>query len=146
LIETNSIEGFMIEKIRQASRPLLDVLQDLFTNRLFLASTVLPTALAIIYFGLVASDVFVSESRFVIRSPEPSTASPLGLILKGAGFARAQDDSYTVQDFMLSRDALQALDKAASLLPEEGQRTTRIGLLDHDIDHSRIHGRTGLRH
>lgn len=101
----------MIEKIRQGSQPLLQVLQGLFSNRLFLASTVLPTALAIIYFGLVASDVFVSESRFVVRSPETPAASPLGLILKGVGFARAQDDSYTVQDYILSRDALQALDK-----------------------------------
>jgi capsular polysaccharide transport system permease protein len=76
-----------------------------------LATTLIPTSLSIVYFGLIASDVYVSESRYVVRSPERQAASPLGLMLKGAGFSRAQDDSYAVQDFILSRDALQALDK-----------------------------------
>jgi capsular polysaccharide transport system permease protein len=82
----------------------------LFQNKLLLITTIIPTALAILYFGLIASDVYISESRFVVRSPERQTASPLGLILKGAGFSKAQDDSYTVQDYVLSRDALKALD------------------------------------
>jgi len=81
----------------------------LFQNKLLLITTIIPTALAIVYFGLIASDVYISESRFVVRSPERQTASPLGLILKGAGFSKAQDDSYTVQDYVLSRDALKAL-------------------------------------
>src|SRR5574343_2036775 len=80
-------------------------------NRLLLVTTIIPTTLAIIYFGLIASDVYISESRFVVRSPERQTASPLGMILKGAGFSKAQDDSYTVQDYMLSRDALKSLDE-----------------------------------
>lgn len=82
----------------------------LFQNKLLLVTTIIPTALAILYFGLIASDVYISESRFVVRSPERQTASPLGLILKGAGFSKAQDDSYTVQDYVLSRDALKTLD------------------------------------
>lgn len=80
-------------------------------NRLFLLTVVLPTLLSVIYFGLIASDVYISESRFVVRSPERQTASPLGMLLKGTGFSRSQDDTYTVQDFMLSRDALQSLDE-----------------------------------
>jgi capsular polysaccharide transport system permease protein len=81
----------------------------LFQNKLLLITTIIPTALAILYFGLISSDVYISESRFVVRSPERQSASPLGLILKGAGFSKAQDDSYTVQDYVLSRDALKAL-------------------------------------
>lgn len=79
-------------------------------NKLFLGTVVVPICAALGYFGAIASDVYVSESRFVVRSPERQAASPLGLILKGAGFARAQDDAYTIQDFMLSRDAMKALD------------------------------------
>lgn len=79
-------------------------------NRLFWITTLIPTALAIVYFGLIASDVYISESRFVVRSPERETASPFGLLLKGAGFSKAQDDAYIVQDYILSRDALQSLD------------------------------------
>ncbi|HNI66108.1 MAG TPA: hypothetical protein PLK97_10235, partial [Pseudomonadales bacterium] len=77
---------------------------------LFLATVVLPTLLALIYYGLLASDVYISESHFVIRSPERQSTSPLGFLLKGAGFARAEDDAHAVQNFMLSRDAVRALD------------------------------------
>jgi capsular polysaccharide transport system permease protein len=84
-------------------------------NKLFLLTVVVPTLLSVIYFGLIASDVFISESRFVVRSPERQTASPLGMLLKGTGFSRSQDDTYTVQDFMLSRDALYSLDNQLSL-------------------------------
>lgn len=85
------------------------------THRLFWITVVFPTVAAILYFGLVASDVFISEARFVVRSPERQTASPLGMLLKGTGFTRAQDDSYTVQDYILSRDALRALDEKLDL-------------------------------
>jgi capsular polysaccharide transport system permease protein len=78
-------------------------------NWLFLLTVVVPTLLSIIYFGLIASDVYISESRFVVRSPERQTTSPLGVLLTGSGFSRSQDDTYTVQDFMLSRDALKSL-------------------------------------
>ena len=101
----------MLDKIRQRSQPLLEALKSLLKNRLFLATTAIPTALAIIYFGFIASDVYVAESRFVVRSLEQQATSPLGLILKGAGFSKAQDDAYTVQNFILSRDALQVLEE-----------------------------------
>lgn len=78
-------------------------------NRLFLLTVVVPTFLSVIYFGLIASDVYISESRFVVRSPERQTASPFGALLKGTGFSSSQDDTYTVQDYMLSRDALKLL-------------------------------------
>lgn len=84
-------------------------------HRLFWLSVVIPTLIAIVYFGFIASDVYISEARFVVRSPERQTASPLGMLLKGSGFTRSQDDSYTVQDFILSRDALHALDKKLNL-------------------------------
>lgn len=80
-------------------------------NWLFLLTVVVPTLLSVIYFGFIASDVYISESRFVVRSPERQTASPLGVLLKGTGFSSEQDDTYTLQDFMLSRDALHSLNE-----------------------------------
>jgi len=82
---------------------------------LFLATVVVPTLLAIIYFGFIASDVYISESRFVVRSPERQSASPLGFILRGAGFSRAEDDAFAVQGFILSRDAMRALDEQLNI-------------------------------
>jgi len=80
-------------------------------NPLFLSIVVLPTLLSAVYFGYIASDAYISESSFVIRGPERQTANPLGMILKSVGFTRSQDDVYVVQDFILSRDALRALDE-----------------------------------
>jgi capsular polysaccharide transport system permease protein len=79
-------------------------------NRLLLLTVVLPTLISSIYFGLIASDVYISESRFVVRSPERQTNTGLGALLQGTGFSRSQDDTYTIHDFIFSRDALKKLD------------------------------------
>ena len=71
----------------------------------------MPTALALVYYGFIASDVFISESRFVVRSPQrQQSSSVLGSILSGSGFARSQDDAFSVHDFVMSRDALRELE------------------------------------
>ena len=85
-------------------------------NRLFLYTVVIPTTISVIYFGLIASDVYISESRFVVRSPErQQSMSGLGALLQGAGFSKSQDDTYMVHDFMLSRDALHKLNADLAL-------------------------------
>jgi capsular polysaccharide transport system permease protein len=75
-------------------------------NKLLLITVVIPTFLSVIYFGIIASDVYISESSFVVRSPEKQSASPLGMILKSADIGGAQEDAYAVQSFIMSRDAL----------------------------------------
>jgi len=84
-------------------------------NGLFVLTVVVPTVIAVVYFGLITSDVFVSESRFVVRSPQRQAPSGLGALLQGAGFSRSQDDTYSVHDFMLSRDALKQLNSKLQL-------------------------------
>jgi capsular polysaccharide transport system permease protein len=78
---------------------------------------VLPTLAAILYYGLIATDVYISESHIVVRSPQKQSQSNiLGTLLQGAGISgSSQDGAYPLQDFMLSRDALQALDKELDL-------------------------------
>jgi capsular polysaccharide transport system permease protein len=77
---------------------------------LFLLSVALPTLLAGGYYGLVASDRYISESRFVVRNPQRATPSGLGALLQGTAFSRSQDDTYSVHDYIKSRDALRELD------------------------------------
>lgn len=77
---------------------------------LFLLCVALPTSVAVFYYGFIASDVYVSQALFVVRSPERQTTSPLGMLFKGAGFSKAQDDAYVVHDYMMSREALAALE------------------------------------
>ncbi len=112
-------------------------------NRLFLLTVLLPTGIAGAYYGLYASDVYTSESRFVVRSPERQTASPLGALFKGSGFSRSQDDSYTVQDFMLSRDALKKIDEQNAIgkafASGTVDRLSRFAGLDGDNSFEALH-------
>lgn len=85
------------------------------TSRLFLFTVVLPTLVAVFYFGLIKSDIYISESHFVIRSPERQVQTGLGAIFQGVGFSRSQDDAHNVHDFMLSRDALQNINAEIDL-------------------------------
>jgi capsular polysaccharide transport system permease protein len=76
----------------------------------FVLTVLAPTLLAGLYYGLIASDVYISESRFVVRSPEHQKQTGIvSELLQGTGFTRAQDDTYSVRDFILSRDALKEL-------------------------------------
>ena len=79
-------------------------------NVIFWYTVLIPTVIAVIYFGLIASDVYISESRFVVRSPQRQVQTGLSSLLQGSGFSRSQDDTYSVHDFVLSRDALKELD------------------------------------
>jgi len=81
-------------------------------NGLFAITVLLPTLFAGLYYGQIASDVYISESRFLVRNPQRPQMSGIGALLQGTGFSRAQDDTYSVHDFIRSRDALQELDKA----------------------------------
>jgi capsular polysaccharide transport system permease protein len=81
-------------------------------RHIVLVLTVLtPTCAAIVYYGFLASDVFISESRFLVRSPQHQMQGGfMGEILQSSGLTHSQDDTYSVHDYILSRDALRELD------------------------------------
>ena len=79
-------------------------------NLILWCTVIIPTVLAVLYYGVIASDVYISESRFVVRSPQRQAQTGLSSLLQGTGFSRSQDDTYSVHDFVLSRDALKELD------------------------------------
>ena len=70
---------------------------------------ILPALLAATYLFAFAADQYVSEARFVVRGPNQQTPNALSSILQTAGVSRADDDTYAVQDFITSRDALREL-------------------------------------
>lgn len=78
---------------------------------LFVVTVFLPTVLAIFYFGIFASNVFISESRFVVRAPERALTGGLGTLLRSAGWANAGLEVYAARDYVLSRDALSDLNR-----------------------------------
>lgn len=76
---------------------------------LFWLTVVVPTVLATLYFGVLASDVYISESRYVVRSPEKPQKAGLGMLLGSAGFSAASEEVRAAQGFIASRDALRAI-------------------------------------
>jgi len=80
-------------------------------NRLFLLLVVAPTALAVLYFGLLAHDVYVSESQFVVRTVQRAMPTGLGSLLQSTGLTQGSEDVYSVDTFLTSRDALQSLEE-----------------------------------
>ncbi|WP_245561362.1 hypothetical protein [Erythrobacter cryptus] len=78
-------------------------------NPLFAVLVILPTFIASLYFGLFASDVYVSESRFIVRSPSKPNLSPLGVVLSGGSLVGASEESEAVSEFLKSRQALAAV-------------------------------------
>lgn len=82
-----------------------------YFDRLFIITVIIPTVLSVLYFGFIASDVYVSESRFVVRSPDKPETSGLGILLKSTGFSTGGDEIYAAESFIQSRDALKALNR-----------------------------------
>jgi len=76
-----------------------------------LLCVVLPTALAAIYFLLIASPRYVSEAHFVVRSAGTSQPSPMGLALNVAGISTSTNEAFAVHEYLTSRDSLRELQK-----------------------------------
>ncbi len=89
--------GAVVRKLRKA-------------GPLFWFVVLLPTFLSVLYFGVLVSDVYISESRFVVRSPDRPARSGLGVVLASAGFSTASDEVRAAQGYIQSRDALKAID------------------------------------
>jgi len=86
------------------------------THLALVLTVIVPTCAAILYYAFIASDVFISESRFLVRSPQhPMQGGFVGELLQGSGITHSQDDAYSVHDFILSRDALRELDAKAGV-------------------------------
>ena len=59
-------------------------------DKIFVLTVALPTLLASIYFGFIASDVYISEARFVVRNPQRSNQTGLGALLQGTALSRCR--------------------------------------------------------
>ena len=83
---------------------------------LFLWIVLAPTALAAFYYGLIASDVYVSEAKYAVRTSDQTsyTSNLLDTVLTG-GSESAGEDAAIVRDYILSHDMLEILDKRLQL-------------------------------
>ena len=82
----------------------------------FLLLVMLPTLLAACYFFGIASPQYVSEAQFVVRGQNNQSPGMLSSLLQTAGGGgSATEDTYVVQNYMMSRDAAKYLIRTEDL-------------------------------
>jgi capsular polysaccharide transport system permease protein len=86
-------------------------------RRWFLLAVVLPTLLAAIYYFFIASEIYVSESRFVIKSADQKRGqtSTLANLVQTTGLSGGQEQTNEVLTYVRSRGALGALQKTLDI-------------------------------
>jgi capsular polysaccharide transport system permease protein len=80
----------------------------------FVAIILLPAAVAGVYYGLVASDQYATETRFSLRSGEPGISDMLGGLTGGGGSQQAQDSAIII-DYARSRSMIESLEQQIHL-------------------------------
>lgn len=74
-----------------------------------LVCILIPTIAASVYYFFIASDRYVSEARFAVRSNDSGAADVLGMIT-GMPKSTVVSDSYIVSDYILSREMVDQLE------------------------------------
>jgi capsular polysaccharide transport system permease protein len=84
---------------------------------LFVVIVAMPTLLAVIYYLIIASPIYVSEARFVVRARGQSQPTALGSLLQTVGVpgTASETDAFEVHEYMDSRDAVTDLTLAHHL-------------------------------
>jgi capsular polysaccharide transport system permease protein len=79
---------------------------------LFIWIVLVPGVLGSIYWLFVASPIYISQARFIVRAPASAAPQPGGLsaVLQGVGLAPAATDSFVVHDYVMSRESIAALE------------------------------------
>lgn len=70
-----------------------------------------PTVAAAVYYGLIASPIYSSQSEFIIKSPGQKTIPSLSLanLIQTSGFSAGQEQTKEVLQYIRSRDAVRDL-------------------------------------
>jgi len=75
-------------------------------NPLALLTVLIPTLIAAAYYGVFAQDIYVSESRIVVRNPAQTAPTPLNAALDQTGFGSSNEGNSTVIAYLQSRQAI----------------------------------------
>jgi capsular polysaccharide transport system permease protein len=84
-------------------------------NIWFWAIVGLPTLLAGVYFFGIASDLYLSEVKFVVRGPSKGPVSAISAMLQSAAASSASEDTFAVHEYLMSRDAVRRLEREDDL-------------------------------
>ena len=96
------------------------------------AFVLLPTLLAGLYYTMIATPMYATQSEFVIQQADAPQSGGMGGLFSGTGFATSQD-SITVQSYLQSRDAMLRLDTDHDFIGHfSGPRIDILQRLDED--------------
>ena len=84
-------------------------------NIWFWAIVGLPTLIAGVYYFAIASDLYLSEVKFVVRGPAKSPVSAISSMLSSAGASAVSEDTFAVHEYLMSRDAVRRLEREDDL-------------------------------
>lgn len=106
-IGIGGVRGIPVGSVRALARQVAGTF-----NIWFWLVVVLPTFLAGIYFFGIASDLYMSEARFVVRTQSGGSSGNniIAMIMHGGG-SSSSDNSTVVQDFITSRAATALLER-----------------------------------
>lgn len=98
-----------------ATAPVPQWLRWLRRHALFIVTVILPSTIALLYYGVIAADRYSSEAQFVVRSPNRAGFDQLSSVIPSSGTERASDEASAVHQFVRSRDAVELLVREADL-------------------------------
>lgn len=84
-------------------------------NVLFFLTVIAPSVIAGLYYGLIASDVYISQASFLIYNPQAPQISGLDAFLRTTGLSGSSPGALAVQDYVESRAALARLQHALDI-------------------------------
>jgi capsular polysaccharide transport system permease protein len=104
--EAEEAAGRMIGFMRKAARLTR-------RHRMFSVLVVVPVLVSIAYFGLFASDQYLSQASFLVKSPsqQGGQTSTIANLIQTTGLSRGQEETNAVLDYVRSRNALEDLQK-----------------------------------
>ena len=76
---------------------------------------IVPVVLAIIYYGAIASDRYVTTASFIVRNNEAPKVDVVSAMMGLPGQSQSVADTYILRDYFYSPDALAALSKTVPL-------------------------------
>jgi capsular polysaccharide transport system permease protein len=125
-----NVESFYSSELAKkrfgSTRPLWNnrVAVWMYRHRWFAIFVLLPTLLATVYYGFIASDIYVSESSFTIKSPgqKSSSTSTLANLIQTTGLSTGAEQSEEVLQYLRSRDAISNVQPAVDLRKIYGER------------------------
>jgi capsular polysaccharide transport system permease protein len=105
-LATDEAPGAIVIFLRKAG-------QTIRRHKLFFALVVVPVLLSIAYYGPIASDQYLSQASFLVKSPgqQGAQTSTLANLIQTTGLSRGQEETNAVLDYVRSRNALEDLQK-----------------------------------